>query len=316
MARNRSTFERNLDWNLLKTFHEIVRSGGVSKAADRLARQQPAVSSSLKRLEDYLGTTLCRRGPGGFELTSGGEALARKCERIFETICEVADDICDDGDLGGREVRITMIGNLANQVLDKTIADFGRHYRQGPIVISTVLITDVEGIVVRQECDIGVAPIPPTNPSLRYEFIYREQFRPFCGRSHPLYGKTIREPRELAEQAFVLPDVEEAWVFRRYRERYGWGRNFVAKSTQFNEVRRMVAQGMGVAFMPQEMLEADIQAGVLWPLMPPQPDAAADVMLISDPSGPGAAAVRLFTELLRANRDLELGESLAVQATA
>jgi LysR family transcriptional regulator, transcriptional activator for bauABCD operon len=35
-------FTRDLDWNLLKTFHEIVQAGGISKAKDRTLLKQSA----------------------------------------------------------------------------------------------------------------------------------------------------------------------------------------------------------------------------------------------------------------------------------
>lgn len=38
-------FARNLDWNLLKLFHEIVRSGGITAASRSINKQQPSVSA-------------------------------------------------------------------------------------------------------------------------------------------------------------------------------------------------------------------------------------------------------------------------------
>ncbi len=77
-------FALALDWNLLKIFHEIVQAAGVSEAARRTSRKQPALSMALRRLEDHLGVKLCRRGPGGFALTHEGEVLAELCEGVHE----------------------------------------------------------------------------------------------------------------------------------------------------------------------------------------------------------------------------------------
>ena len=67
---------RKLDWNLLRVFSEIARAGGVSEAARKMGRKQPAVSLALKRLEAHLGAKLCERGPAGFRLTEEGEFIA------------------------------------------------------------------------------------------------------------------------------------------------------------------------------------------------------------------------------------------------
>ena len=75
-------FSRKVDWNLLKTFHEIAEAGGVSRAGRALRRKQPALSLALKRLESELGVTLCRRGPRGFELTDEGMLVAETCRSL------------------------------------------------------------------------------------------------------------------------------------------------------------------------------------------------------------------------------------------
>ena len=51
-ARIDRDFARNVDWNLLKVFLEIVRAEGIGAAARNLNKQQPSVSAALKRLED------------------------------------------------------------------------------------------------------------------------------------------------------------------------------------------------------------------------------------------------------------------------
>lgn len=40
MAKSIASFSRNLDWNLLKTFHEIAQSGGISRASGALSRKR------------------------------------------------------------------------------------------------------------------------------------------------------------------------------------------------------------------------------------------------------------------------------------
>ena len=62
-------FAHNLDWNLLRTFVVVVEEGSITRAANRLLLQQPAVSMALKRLEQSVGHRLIDHSPGRFELT-------------------------------------------------------------------------------------------------------------------------------------------------------------------------------------------------------------------------------------------------------
>ena len=77
------TFASRVDWNLLRTFVEIVRAGGVGAAARRLNRQQPSISAALKRLEDQVGVQLLRRSPAGVQMTAAGAALMTLCEEML-----------------------------------------------------------------------------------------------------------------------------------------------------------------------------------------------------------------------------------------
>ena len=74
-----------LDWNLLRTFVDIVRAGGIGAAARKLNRQQPSISAALKRLEEHVGATLLLRTATGVEMTAAGKAMMALCEDMLES---------------------------------------------------------------------------------------------------------------------------------------------------------------------------------------------------------------------------------------
>jgi DNA-binding transcriptional LysR family regulator len=52
---------RTLDLNLLRVFDAVMAEGNLTRAAERLALTQPAVSNALKRLKDSVGEELLTR---------------------------------------------------------------------------------------------------------------------------------------------------------------------------------------------------------------------------------------------------------------
>ena len=79
--------EADLDVRLLRAFVTVSETGTVSRAADRLARTQAAVSMQLQRLEAEVGAQLLKRSPRGVTLTEAGEILlayARKTIALGE----------------------------------------------------------------------------------------------------------------------------------------------------------------------------------------------------------------------------------------
>ena len=66
---------RTLDLNLLRVYDVVMTEGNITRAAERLAMTQPAVSNALKRLRDSIGEDLLTRAPRGVKPTAFGEAL-------------------------------------------------------------------------------------------------------------------------------------------------------------------------------------------------------------------------------------------------
>src|SRR5882757_3701617 len=75
-----------IDSEALTTFVMVHRAGGVSHAAERLHRSQPAISRRIALLEEGLGTPLFERVPSGVSLTEAGEALLPHAERVLAAL--------------------------------------------------------------------------------------------------------------------------------------------------------------------------------------------------------------------------------------
>ncbi len=91
----------------LELFYYVARHGGIMPAVRNIPYgiQQPAVSSQMAQLEEFLGTTLFQRRP--FELTAEGEKLFRFIQPFFANLDKMA------GELQGGQARHIRIGASA-----------------------------------------------------------------------------------------------------------------------------------------------------------------------------------------------------------
>jgi len=80
---------RNLDIDLLRAFATIAEEGNISRAAERLLRNQSTVSLQLKRLEDLVGQRLITRTSRKLQLTRVGETFLNYAHRILSLNDEV-----------------------------------------------------------------------------------------------------------------------------------------------------------------------------------------------------------------------------------
>ncbi len=286
MLRSRSNFAKNLDWNLLKTFHEIVQSGGVSRASRSLGRKQPALSLALKRFEAQLGVTLCNRGPGGFELTDEGLLVAETCRTFSGLVHNIPKRLGNITEEVGGRISIQIISSLVCEQFDQAIARFHVRHPSAEILIAITTWDSVAGALLRDDIDIGVAPARPLRNDLKYDFLFEEVHRPYCGRGHPLFGRTFVEPCSLKDEPFVLTGADEPDTLTAFRTRHGLGTRVAGVSEHLDEAKRLTILGVGVCFLPEGFAAPDVAAGRLWPLIDHGEPPSMPVFVITNPRAP------------------------------
>ncbi len=303
VTKNLANFSRTLDWNLLKTFHEIVQSAGISRASRSLGRKQPAVSLALKRLEAQLGVTLCVRGPSGFELTDEGQLVADICNSLFGLVQRVPQKLSNMSEQVAGRVSIQVISSLVCDKLDLAISRFHGSHPKAEIVIDITTWESVAGALLREEIDIGVAPAHMPRSDLRYDFLFEEVHRPYVGRTHPLFGKPFTDPAALAGEAFILTGADEPDLLTAFRIRHGLGRLVVGFSEHLDEAKRLTTLGVGICFLPEGFAEPDVRTGRLWPLIEKGEQPSMAVFIITNPRAPKKLARQmLLSEICSAGR--------------
>ena len=84
----------NSNFDHYKVFYQVAVSGNITEAAERLHVSQPAVTITIRKLENSLGCTLFTRSRSGVKLTADGQALFEKigpaCELIFSAELDFA----------------------------------------------------------------------------------------------------------------------------------------------------------------------------------------------------------------------------------
>lgn len=268
MSDSEHDFSRELDWNLLKTFSEIAAAGSMTQAAFNLRRKQPSVSQALQRLESTLGVRLFRRTSRRLELTREGEALLELCNRIVNCIDSVPKQIADTSSMISSHVRLLMISNLIYPAIDAAIGSFSRQYPETEIDINVAPWRVIQEMILRDEGDVGITPTRSFHEGLEYHFLFHEVNRPFCGRGHPLYGKLLNSPEELAQYAFVLTESDEPQELHDFRLTHGLGTFVAGRSERLGEAKRLTKLGVGLCFLPEGFAAAERADGALWAPLP------------------------------------------------
>lgn len=117
-----------LDWDLIRYFLAVARSGSTLTAARGLGQSQPTVARRIAALEHALGARLFDRRQAGYRLTSEGCALVPEAEAVEAAALRFADRCCADRRRVAGTVRLTTFDMFANMALGAAMQEFGRLY--------------------------------------------------------------------------------------------------------------------------------------------------------------------------------------------
>lgn len=292
-------FARQIDWNLLKIFLEIVRAGGIGAAARSLNKQQPSISAALKRLEDQLGAQLFERSTSGVRITPAGKSLQAICEDMFESVRMAQHQVAQATKSVSGVVRIQLISSIVCAELDEAIASF---HRRHPAIAMELHVSAWRGVLSALEhgdVEVGIGYEGSTGLELIYEPMFVETQQLFCSTDHHLYGQKVDRLEMLRREAFVLTGADEPEAVTRLRSRHGLGSERTGQAEDVHEAQRLITLGVGIGFLPEGAAEAAVRAGKLWPLLPPELQPAYEIFLISRGEPSRDTATQLFLDEIR-----------------
>ncbi|KMS56147.1 LysR family transcriptional regulator [Novosphingobium barchaimii LL02] len=289
-------FAKRVDWNLLRTFVDIVRAGGIGAAARQLSKQQPSISAALKRLEDHVGATLLHRSVNGVEMTAAGKALMALCEDMLEAARMVPHQVAQATRRVEGIVRIQIVSGIVSDEFDQALASFHRRNPNIHIEIRVSPWRQVLDALEHGEVEIGIGYDSGVRGSLAYEPLFMERQQLYCARSHPLFGYRISQPKELKGEGFVLTGGDEIEAITHLRRRYGLGAQVTGLAEDINEARRLIVCGVGIGFLPVPAVQAEVARGALWPLLHADFEPSYDIFLLARSEPARDTATQLFID--------------------
>ena len=142
-----------MNWDDLRVFLAVARSGSVSSGARQLGLQHSTVSRRLHKLEEDLGARLFDKAPSGYALTDAGENLMQAVDRMEQEVISI------DGSLSGQDLmpsgplRVSTIDNMATTVLMPMFTGFSRRY---PEVSLHLMVSNNDVSLAQREADVAI----------------------------------------------------------------------------------------------------------------------------------------------------------------
>ena len=175
----------NINLELYRIFYTVAKNKHMTKASEELHISQPAISQSIKKLEDELGGTLFLRSNKGMELTSEGKMFFEYVKGALELINNAENEFTSFKDLSKGEVKIGCSTTLTKLVLINALKDFHLDYPNININITNDLTSNLINDLKLGKLDFVIfneSNIKETNlnlekiKELKQGFIYNPEF--------------------------------------------------------------------------------------------------------------------------------------------
>ena len=175
----------NVDLELYRVFYTVAKHKHMTKASEELHISQPAISQSIKKLEDQLGGTLFLRSNKGMDLTSEGKMFYEYVKGALELINNAENEFTSFKDLSKGEIKIGCSTTLTKLVLVNALKDYHLDYPNININITNDLTSNLINDLKLGKLDFVIfneSNIKETNlnlekiKELKQGFIYNPEF--------------------------------------------------------------------------------------------------------------------------------------------
>ncbi len=290
----------------LRCFIEICQLGSVGKAADMLGVSQPAVSKTLKELEEALGAELFDRSTRKLSLTRYGKLFQQHAGSSLAALGHGVEAVQQARQGKGLAVTIGALPTVSNVVLPAAVQGFKQESPDIHLQVVTgenrVLLTQLK----RGELDLVVGRLgdPERMTQLTFEHLYSEEVGFFVRKGHELAKREDFSLEDIADYTVLMPGKDA--VIRPSVDRFLISRGV----SQFANVVETVSTPFGRAYLQTSdavwivsrgVLRRDLDSGDIVQLPVDMSETAGPVGLTLRADEEPALQVRLFIQALRAS---------------
>jgi len=201
--------DRRIKFRHLDAFSAIARVRSFKIAADQLNLTQPAISKTLKDLEDILGVKVMERSRSGVSLTPHGEVFLQFAEQSTAALKHGLRSIQTATDTGGR-LSLGALPSVASGLLPKAVLQFAEQSPSTRIALYEGSHLDLTARLRSGALDLVVGRLgkPDTMVGLSFQQLYSEHVVAVANPDSAAVA--ITDPAELAAFRVLYPPKDSA----------------------------------------------------------------------------------------------------------
>lgn len=242
-----------MEWQQLEYFHMVAQTEHYTRAAERLAVSQPAVSRSIAKLEEELGIPLFERRGRGIALSRYGAVFYKRTSRILQEMEQAKREIADLLDPEYGTVSFAFLKSLGIStvpaLIQAYVADHPHvHFRLFQNATNVML-----QLLENGEVDFCLSTIVPSGDDIEWAHLWMESLFAYVPRNHPLSRRASVTIAELAAEKLIV--LKQGYSSRMFADRMfaeaSLTPNITFEADELVTIIGFVRANLGISILPQ-----------------------------------------------------------------
>lgn len=247
----------------LRTFVIVYQNESITKASDILHVSQPAVTSSVKELENYYHLRLFDRIGKRISATEQGRWLYDYALHIVSMFDEMEEEVKTWNNKG--TLRIGSSITIGNFILPQLIADFQKQYEEIEIRVSVCNTKTIEQYILNNEIDLALVEGKSEYKQIHMEQMMEDPLCCICASDSELAKRQTLSMEELEEYPMILRErgsavremIEESLGYYQINHKVLW------ESVSTQAIIRAVGKNLGISILPYLLVRDELKRGTI-----------------------------------------------------
>ncbi|MBI3950998.1 MAG: LysR family transcriptional regulator [Acidobacteria bacterium] len=243
----------------------IAQERSFSRAAERLARTQPAISIAIKKLEEEIGVLLLDRARKNIALTDAGEVLFEYAQKIINLRSEAIGSIKELRQLHHGKVTVGANESTSLYFLPNIILAYRQQHPMIKVEVYRTFSEQLSRMVKEHRLDFAILAYDPQDSQLASFPVLHDELVLVMNSTHRLAKKSKITVHELGEETFLAHNVKSPArdkVVQFFRDHHV-PLNISIELATIETIKRFAEMNMGLAIVPRMCVEEELQTGKL-----------------------------------------------------
>lgn len=287
----------------LRHFVAVVDCGNLSRAAVLVCLSQPALTRSIRNLEEYLGAELMERRPRGMVPTPAGEALYRYARLMLNEADRARAEVQAVQSGARGELAIGMAAMFADHIVDAAVAAVCAAGNDVALTVTQGFLEELLEALRDGRLDVIFSNLSNISlgDDLLVEPVLDLHAHVHAGADHPLAGAAAVTKAMLLDQRWAVVDQPH---MRDFLDQYFSADGlpvpaFVVRTNSLNLIASLIANGGFIGILPDHVVSRRAGPGTVVRLAAPGCPIVRRAGIITRRSMPPRAVVTAFIDQLR-----------------